>query len=137
MAVSARPAVLAAVLAGCTGPRLDKAGGRQSGEPAALTLANFGGDSGELDGFADNVARLSGGTKRIDIESRWRQGQAGFESVLIGDVRAGKADLRAVGSAVEPGAAIPAGSHGAWARSGRVKARACPDRRSRVSAGPV
>jgi hypothetical protein len=68
MAKSARLAVLAAVLAGCTGPGLDKAGGPQAGQPIVLTLANFAGRSGELDGFADNVQRLSGGTMRIDIE---------------------------------------------------------------------
>jgi TRAP-type C4-dicarboxylate transport system substrate-binding protein len=35
---------------------------------------------------------------RIDIEGRWRQHQVGFETGLIGDVRAGKADLGAAGS---------------------------------------
>jgi TRAP-type transport system periplasmic protein len=101
MARSARLVVLAtvmAVLAGCTGLGLDKAGGRQARQPVVLTLANFGGVSWELDGFANNVARLSGGTMRIDIRSGWRQGQAGFENGLIGDVRAGKADLGVVGS---------------------------------------
>ena len=101
MGRSARLVVLLAVLAvlaGCTGPGLDKAGGRQARQPVVLTLANFGGDSGELDGFANNVARLSGGTMRVDIESGWRQGQAGYENGLIGDVRAGKADLGVVGS---------------------------------------
>jgi hypothetical protein len=35
---------------------------------------------------------------RIDIEYRWRFGQVKFENGLIGDVRAGKADLGVVGS---------------------------------------
>jgi hypothetical protein len=63
-----------------------------------LTLANPLGDSGELDGFAGQVRRLSAGTNRIDIRSRWRLGQVHDETGLIGDVRAGKADLGVVGS---------------------------------------
>jgi TRAP-type C4-dicarboxylate transport system substrate-binding protein len=87
-----------AVLAGCTGPGLDKAGGRQAHQPVVLTLANFLGDSGELEGFAGEVRRLSAGTMLIDITSRWRLGQVMSENGLIGDVRAGKADLGVVGS---------------------------------------
>ena len=44
MARSARPVVLLAVmavLAGCTGPGLDKAGGTQARQPVVLTLASF------------------------------------------------------------------------------------------------
>jgi hypothetical protein len=103
MARSARPVVLLAamaVLAGCAGPGLDKAGGTQARHPVVLTLASFLGDSSELDGFTSNVWRLSGGTMRIDIRSRWRFGQVTYETGLIGDVRAGKADLGVVGSRV-------------------------------------
>src|SRR5215469_7840519 len=93
-------AVLAvlAVLAGCGGPGLDKAGGSQARRPVVLTMANFLGDSEELDGFAGEVLRLSGGTMRVDIRSGWRLGQVNFENGLIGDVRAGKGDLGVVGS---------------------------------------
>jgi TRAP-type C4-dicarboxylate transport system substrate-binding protein len=63
-----------------------------------LTLANFTGPSWELDGFAGEVQRLSAGAMRIDIQSRWRTHQVDFETGLIGDVRAGKADLGAAGS---------------------------------------
>ena len=101
MARSARPVVLLAVmavLAGCAGPGLDKAGGAQARQPAVLTLANFIGDSGELDGFAGKVRRLSAGTMQIDIGSRWRLGQVDSENGLIGDVRAGKVDLGVAGS---------------------------------------
>jgi TRAP-type C4-dicarboxylate transport system substrate-binding protein len=101
MARCARPVVLLAVmavLAGCTGPGLDKAGGSQPRQPVVLTLANFNGETGELAGFADEVRRLSGGTMQIDIKFWWRSGQVGAESKLIGDVRAGKADLGVVGS---------------------------------------
>jgi len=101
MARSARPVVLLAVmavLAGCTGPGLDKAGGTQARQPVVLTLANFIGESVELDGFAGEVRRLSAGTMRIDIRSRWRPGQVDSENGLIGDVSAGKADLGVAGS---------------------------------------
>ena len=87
-----------AVFAGCGSPGFDKAGGRQARHPVVLTLANFNGNTGEIDGFANNVRRLSGGTMRIDIKSRWRSGQVNYENGLIGDVRAGKADLGVVGS---------------------------------------
>jgi TRAP-type C4-dicarboxylate transport system substrate-binding protein len=101
MAVSARLVVLLAVmvvLAGCGSHGFDKAGDRQARRPVVLTLADFNSGSGELDGFATNVARLSGGTMRIDIDHGWRFGQVRYEDGLIGDVRAGKADLGVVGS---------------------------------------
>ena len=68
MARSAGLVLLAvlAVLAGCAGPGLDKVGGTQARPTVVLTLASSLGDSWELDGFANNVARLSGGTMRVD-----------------------------------------------------------------------
>ena len=51
-----------------------------------------------FDGFADQVRRLSAGTMRIDIKNNWKIHQVDFETGLIGDVRAGKADLGAVGA---------------------------------------
>src|SRR6266566_875615 len=96
-AVAALLAALALV-GGCAGPGLNKAGGPQARKPVVLTLANFIGYSGELDGFAREVQRLSAGAMRIDIESRWRFHQVDFETGLIGDVRAGMADLGAAGS---------------------------------------
>jgi len=87
-----------AVLAGCGSSGFDKAGGSQQRRPVVLTLANFNGITGELDGFANNVWRLSRGAMRIDIKYRWRYGQVNDETGLIGDVKAGKADLGVVGS---------------------------------------
>jgi TRAP-type transport system periplasmic protein len=86
-----------AVLAGCAGPGLDKIGGTRARRPVVLTMASFLGDSSELDGFAGEVRRLSAGTMQIDIRSRWRFGQVTYETGLIGDIRAGKADLGVVG----------------------------------------
>jgi len=101
MRTRARPIVMLvvmAVLAGCTSGGLDKAGGGQARQPVVLTLANSNGVSWELDGFAGEVQRLSAGTMRIDIKSRWRFGQVQYENGLIEDVRAGKADLGVAGS---------------------------------------
>jgi len=86
-----------ALIGGCAGPGWNKAGGPQARKPVVLTLANFIGTSWELDGFAGEVQRLSAGAMRIDIETRWRLHQVDFETGLIGDVRAGKADLGAAG----------------------------------------
>jgi TRAP-type C4-dicarboxylate transport system substrate-binding protein len=90
--------LVAMLLAGCAGPGVNKAGGQAARAPMVLTLVNPLGSSEEVDGFAGEVARLSGGTIRIDVRSRWRYGQVAFESGLIGDVRAGKADLGVAGS---------------------------------------
>jgi TRAP-type C4-dicarboxylate transport system substrate-binding protein len=101
MAASARlvvPLAVTAVLAGCGSSGFNKAGDSQARHPVVLTLANFNGSTGELDGFTNNVWRLSHGTMRIDIRYRWRLGQVKPETGLIGDVRAGKADLGVVGS---------------------------------------
>src|SRR5262249_2857561 len=96
-AVIALLAVLA-LIGGCAGPGLGKAGGTQARKPVVLTLANFLRDSGGLGGVAGQGARLGAGAMRIDIESRWRQHQVDFETGLIGDVQAGKADLGAAGA---------------------------------------
>ena len=81
MRTRARPIVMLAVLAvlaGCTGPGLDKAGESQPRPPVVLTMANWSDPvvSEELDGFAGEVQRLSAGTMRIDIKIRWRFGQS-------------------------------------------------------------
>jgi TRAP-type transport system periplasmic protein len=86
------------VFAGCGGSGADKAGGASGQQPRILTMANATGDSGELDGFVGEVARLSGGTIRIQVQNRWRVGQAKYETGLIKDVGAGKADLGWAGS---------------------------------------
>jgi TRAP-type transport system periplasmic protein len=101
MVVRVRPAVVLAVLAvlaGCGSPGFNKAGDSRPHHPVVLTLANVNGSTGELDGFTNNVWRLSRGTMRIDVKYRWRLGQVKPETGLIGDVRAGKADLGVVGS---------------------------------------
>src|SRR5215813_10063196 len=101
MAASVRLVVVLGVMAlfaGCGSSGFDKAGDSQARHPVVLTLANVNGSTGELDGLTNNVWRLSHGTMRIDIKYRWRYGQVKPETGLIGDVRAGKADLGAAGS---------------------------------------
>ena len=67
-------------------------------KPRVLHLALFLSDGEEIQPFLDNVQRLSHGTLRIEVHGNWRSGEPDFERRLIGDVRAGKADLGAVGS---------------------------------------
>jgi TRAP-type C4-dicarboxylate transport system substrate-binding protein len=90
---------LTAVAAGCTGAGDDRAGGRPEPTALTLTIANSLYRPDELQLFADEVARLSGGKMRIEFRDRW----LGWpwrrpESAVISDVAAGKADLGSVGS---------------------------------------
>jgi TRAP-type transport system periplasmic protein len=86
------------LLAGCGGASSDKAGGKSARRVVVLSLASYLGDPGEVERFTGEVSRLSGGSIRIDVRSGWRRGQVAYENGLIGDVRAGKADLGVVGS---------------------------------------
>ena len=97
--VAVGAAITVAVAAGCGGAGDDRAGGKP--EPTALTLTMANGlyRPEELQPFADEVARLSGGKMRIEFRDRW----LGWpwrrpESAVIHDVAAGKADLGSVGS---------------------------------------
>src|SRR4051794_6924634 len=81
------------VIAGCGNTGSDKAGGARKHKPTVLTMANGSSDSSELDPFAAAVARLSGGTLRIEFKNDWRKDQIGYGVDVIGDVKAGKADL--------------------------------------------
>ena len=78
-----------------------------SAQPVELTMANGLSDPEELSTFVREVSALTGGTVRIDVRSQWRAGQADYESGLIADVRAGKADLGVVGSRAFDSAGVP------------------------------
>jgi TRAP-type transport system periplasmic protein len=92
--------VLAAVLAfgatACGAGNLDKAG-NPSSKPLVLTLADgsgdTSGDTSDAQPFAAAVGKLSHGTLQIKIEGNWRANDAYYETGLINDVRAGKAQL--------------------------------------------
>jgi TRAP-type C4-dicarboxylate transport system substrate-binding protein len=71
----------------------DKAGSERESKPVVLTMANGNDSAVELEPFADAVADLSDGTLRIKFANGWRQGTPDYETKLIGDVKAGKADL--------------------------------------------
>lgn len=99
VALGAALTVTVAAAAGCAGAGDDRAGGKPAPTALTLTMANGGHGPEELQPFADEVARLSGGTMRIEFRDRW----LGWpwsrpESAVIHDVAAGKADLGWVGS---------------------------------------
>jgi TRAP-type C4-dicarboxylate transport system substrate-binding protein len=95
----ALPPLASLVLAGCSGA-VDKAGGKPAPAPRKTVVLSLAvrGDPWEVDSFVSEVSRLSHGTIRIAVKPRWRYGQATYEKGLIGDVRAGKADLAAAES---------------------------------------
>jgi TRAP-type C4-dicarboxylate transport system substrate-binding protein len=83
-------------LVGCSAGS-DKAGGKASPEKVVLRLA-IGTAPVEVNGFANEVARLTGGSVEVVAVGPWRLGQPRFERGVIADVRSGKADLGAVAS---------------------------------------
>jgi TRAP-type C4-dicarboxylate transport system substrate-binding protein len=87
----------AAALAGCNlGGGTDKAGGGRTQATTVLSLANFGNSEGVLGEYAQSVARASEGTLQIRFLNNWRASDVYHEQHMIGDVRAGKADMAAV-----------------------------------------
>src|SRR3954470_11698417 len=87
--------VVLAGLAGCGGSGTDRGGGDRAAKPVVLTFAY--GDGG-LDGFAAAVQRLSHGTIQIRFSGQATMQPPAYETRIIADVRAGKADLGWVGS---------------------------------------
>jgi TRAP-type C4-dicarboxylate transport system substrate-binding protein len=85
-------AALAIGAAACGTGSLDKAGGPVS-KPVVLTLADGNGDTSDAQPFAAAVWKLSHGTLQIKIDRSWRHPDAYYETGLINDVRAGKAQL--------------------------------------------
>jgi TRAP-type C4-dicarboxylate transport system substrate-binding protein len=88
-------ALLALTLVACQAPAADKAGGVPT--PVTMTLAAGEVDPWELAFFVDAVRRLSSGSLMIEVRTRWREGEATYETGLIKDVMAGKADLGVAG----------------------------------------
>jgi TRAP-type C4-dicarboxylate transport system substrate-binding protein len=87
-------AALVSVSFGCASGGDDRAGGKPAPKPITLTMANGLHVPEELQPFADEVARLSDGSIRIEFKNLW----LGWpwrrpESGVIRDVAAGKADL--------------------------------------------
>jgi TRAP-type C4-dicarboxylate transport system substrate-binding protein len=97
IAVGLVPAA-ALVLFGCGSTTANKAGGASAPKPVVLTVANPIAGPEELDTFVSEVNRLSGGSLKLDVISRWRYGQVGFETGVIRDVQAGNADIGIAGA---------------------------------------
>ena len=95
-------AALATTVVACTGPSGDKAGGVQAAEPRVLSLANpnDGSPPAQIGFWAEEVARLSGGTLAIEFENGWRLGEPLYEAGTLEDVQAEKVDMAWVGSRV-------------------------------------
>ena len=88
-------ALIALALVGCQVPASDKAGGAPA--PVTMTLATGDSAPAEVAPFVEAVRRLSSGSLTIDVKTAWREGEATYETGLIKDVMAGKADLGVVG----------------------------------------
>ncbi|HVF79099.1 MAG TPA: TRAP transporter substrate-binding protein DctP, partial [Solirubrobacteraceae bacterium] len=74
------------------------AGGEDKPDPTVLTMANGNGDARELEPFAATVARLSGGTLRVEFENASNAGTRDYERRIIAGVKAGTTALGWVGS---------------------------------------
>jgi TRAP-type transport system periplasmic protein len=89
----------ALALGACDSGDTQRAGGEPAGNTTkVLRLANANGSTGELQLFIDQVEKASNGRLRIKPVNSWRSGQTRYETGLIQDVKAGKADLGWVGS---------------------------------------
>jgi TRAP-type C4-dicarboxylate transport system substrate-binding protein len=90
--------LVAALLAatGCSGSASDKAGGEHP-KPTVLTMANPVFAPRELEPFAQEVAKRSGGTLRIRFANSWREREPDFEAGTIRDVKVGKVEMGWVG----------------------------------------
>jgi len=99
---------LAAALAvgACGGGDTQRAGGEPAGTTKVLELANANGSTDELQLFIDQVEKVSNGRLRIKPVNSWRKGETDYETGLIQDVKAGKADLGWVGSRVLAGVGV-------------------------------
>src|SRR5262245_63291361 len=81
---------VALALAACGGSASDKAGGAEDAQPRVLTLANGidGAPPAQLESWAEEVSRMSGGTLRIQFENGWRHGEALNEAGTLDDGKA-------------------------------------------------
>ena len=86
------------VSSACQGP--DRAGGHADVAATVLTFAQQidGSPPEQLEIWADQVDRLSGGSLAIKFENGWRRGQVDSESGTIADVQAGNVDMAWVGA---------------------------------------
>jgi TRAP-type C4-dicarboxylate transport system substrate-binding protein len=95
-------AALAVMLtsAACSGPGVDKAGGTRTEQPVVLTLANHEQTQEDVQFWVEEVQRRSGGSLRIQVTNRWRDGEFAYDKATIADVQAGKVQLAKVNARV-------------------------------------
>lgn len=90
-----------ALIAGCSGASgsRDRAGGLGAEQTTVLTFAQPSPSRPEeLDQWAEEVERRSGGAIRIDFKDAWRRREPGVELGIIKDVQQEKVDLGWVGA---------------------------------------
>jgi TRAP-type C4-dicarboxylate transport system substrate-binding protein len=85
--------VLAPGVGACGGNASDKAGGAVRNRPVVLRLADGVGDVTLAQVYADEVARRSHGSLRIEVQPNWRRLQIRREEETVNDVKAGRADI--------------------------------------------
>jgi len=90
----------------CGGGATQRTGGEPAVTTKVLKLANANGSTDELQLFIDQVKKVSNGRLRIEPVNNWRKGETEYETGLIQDVKAGKADLGWVGSRVLAGVGV-------------------------------
>jgi TRAP-type C4-dicarboxylate transport system substrate-binding protein len=76
----------------------DKAGGTSDSGPVVLTLASHDYNPIETPDFVSAVARLSGGSVRIEVKQGYRYYDVDYEQGTIEDVRSGAVDLAVIGA---------------------------------------
>lgn len=90
--------MLLVLAAGCAGSGANKAGGQEQPAAKVLSLRLLTGDSTFAPEYAAAVDRLSGGAIRIELEVAGNQ--PAYEAKTVEAVRAGRAQLGAVGARV-------------------------------------
>jgi TRAP-type transport system periplasmic protein len=90
-------AALVLTTAACGSESVDKAGGPVP-KPIVLTLLDGESDTTNALPFASAVNALSHGALRIKIEGNWRGSNPNYETALIQDVQAGRAQLGITGT---------------------------------------
>ena len=89
---------LALVGTGCDSGASPNRAAPAGDSPVVLTIANPLGDPDALTDFIKRVDVLTGGGVRVEVKNSWRGGEIDYETGLIADVKAGKADLGVAGS---------------------------------------
>src|SRR5688572_27832935 len=92
-ALLASALAFAGAAAGCGFGGSERVGGERAAKQRVLTMLNPFASPEELNGYADEVSRLSDGALRIRIISAGHAAQPDFEAATIRDVLHGRADL--------------------------------------------